>query len=185
VLVDILAELRQRGMNARLLIVGDGERPRDRSMIEAQAEQSGVLSHVEITGFLPQVDAWTRLREADVCLSPFYPTPILDSTSPTKLIEYMALGVPVVANDHPEQRPILRQSRAGVRVPWGARFFARAVCWLMQRSPEERREMGARGRAWVEANRTYARIADGVERTCLDLLGGGSATGETTEGASV
>lgn len=31
--------------------------------------------------------------------------------------------------------------------------------------------MGARGRAWVEQNRTYARIADDVERVCLDVIG--------------
>jgi hypothetical protein len=31
--------------------------------------------------------------------------------------------------------------------------------------------MGARGRAWVEQHRTYARIADDVERVCLDLIG--------------
>jgi hypothetical protein len=30
--------------------------------------------------------------------------------------------------------------------------------------------MGARGRAWVEQNRTYARIADEVELTCIEVI---------------
>ncbi len=110
------------------------------------------------------------LASADICLSPIHRSPILDVGSPTKLIEYLALGMPVVANDHPEQKVILQASRAGVCVPWGAQYFARAVRWLMRRSPAEREAMGSRGRAWVETNRTYALIAADVERTCIAVL---------------
>jgi glycosyltransferase involved in cell wall biosynthesis len=125
---------------------------------------------MEVTGFLPQSAALARVQTADICLSPFFPSPVLCSTSPTKLVEYLALGCPVVANDHPEQRLILRESRAGVCVPWGAAYFARAVCWLMTRTPEERVAMGTRGRAWVEKNRTYSRIADDVENAFTRIL---------------
>ena len=169
-LVEMLALLRNAGTNTRLLFVGSADRPRDQLMLGHRAERLGISGHVEITGFLPQRQALERVACADICLSPIFRSPILDVGSPTKLIEYLALGIPVVANDHPEQRQILHESRAGVCVPWGARHFARAVGWLMQRSAEERTAMGARGRAWVEANRTYARIADDVERTCLTVL---------------
>jgi len=170
VLVDMLALLRSSGMNARLLLVGHAENPRDRLLLEQRAAERNVTPHLEITGFLPQSEALKRISEAHVGLSPFYPSPILDVASPTKLVEYLALGMPVVANDHPEQRLILRETRAGVCVPWGARHFARAVRWLMSRSRAERAEMGARGRTWVEQNRTYARIADDVERTCIEVI---------------
>jgi glycosyltransferase involved in cell wall biosynthesis len=173
ILVQMLAQLRQRGMSARLLFVGDADRPRDRSMLEQCGSELGVAQHMEITGFLPQAEALARVQEADICLSPFYPSPVLASTSPTKLVEYLALGCPVVANDHPEQRLILRESRAGVCVPWGARHFARGVYWLMSRSPAERTAMGFRGREWVEGNRTYTRIADEMERTLTTVLGRG------------
>lgn len=170
VLVDMLAELRRDGVGARLLLVGDSDNPRGRETIERRAGELGVTSHVEITGFLPQREALARIGRADVCISPIYRSPLLDVGSPTKMIEYMALGLPVVANDHPEQRAILHEARAGICVPWAPRHFARAVRWLMSRSAVERAAMGARGRAWVENNRTYARIADEVERTCLDVI---------------
>ena len=170
VLVDMLSSLRKGGMDARLLLVGDAERPRDRALLERHAQSRDVLEYVEITGFLPQPAALRRLAEADACLSPFPPTPVMLASSPTKLIEYMAMGLPVVASDHPEQRSILRESRAGVRVPWGAQHFARAVRWIMSRSPAERAAMGVRGRAWVESHRTYVRIAEGVERVCLAVM---------------
>ena len=170
VLVDMLALLRRDGAEARLLLVGDAENPRGRELIEQRAAELGVMRHVEITGFLPQPEALERVAGVDVCLSPIYRSPLLDVGSPTKMIEYMALGMPVVANDHPEQRSILREARAGVCVPWAPRHFARAVRWLMTRSAAERAAMGARGRAWVEGNRTYASIGDEVERTCLDVI---------------
>jgi hypothetical protein len=43
----------------------------------------------------------------------------LNPASPTKLVEYMALGKAVVANDHPDQRMVLEQSGAGICVTVG------------------------------------------------------------------
>jgi hypothetical protein len=156
-------DLGRRGIDARMLFVGDGERASDRQVIEERARQLGVQDRIEITGFMDRSAALQRMLEVDIALSPFFPTPILLSTSPTKLIEYMALGLPVIANDHPEQRLILRESRAGVRIPWGGRHFARAVAYLCGLTDEQRRDMGQCGREWVRQNRTYDHIADRVE----------------------
>lgn len=170
VLVEMLALLRSGGMNARLLLVGDAPNPADRHVLERRIEELRLAKHVIITGALPHTEALGRVSRAHVCLSPIFRSPLLDVGSPTKLIEYLALGLAVVANDHPEQRLILRETKAGVCVPWSARHFARAVSWLMSRPPEVRAEMGRRGRAWVERTRSYARIGDDVERTWLDVL---------------
>lgn len=170
VLVDMLAYLRRDGMDAKLLLIGHADRPRDRAALERHAVSLGLAQHIEITGALPQPQALSRIVTADICLSPIHRSPVFDVGSPTKLIEYLALGMPVIANDHPEQRLILHESRAGVCTPWGARHFARGVRWLMKRSAAERTAMGARGRVWVEANRTYRKIADDVERTCFALV---------------
>lgn len=170
-LVDMLAHLQRSSVPARLLLVGDAQMAADRHAIEKRARDLGVAERIEITGFLPRSQALARIVQADVALSPFFPTRILLSTSPTKLVEYLALGLPVVANDHPEQRLVLKASRAGLCVPWGARYFARAVRWLASRSAEERGEMGRRGRHWVEAHRTYEHIADRVDGVYRTLAG--------------
>jgi len=170
VLVDMLDLLLRSGLATRLLFIGGGDDPEDRPRLERRAAQLGVLQHIEITGFLPRQAALARVQAADICLSPFFPTPVLRSTSPTKLVEYLALGLPVVANDHPEQRRVLHESRAGVCVPWGARHFARGVRWLAAHSCAERRRIGERGRQWVLAHRTYGRIADDLEGKYLELL---------------
>lgn len=177
ILVDMLGVLVTASKQVRLLLIGDGDRVGQREALIHRATALGVVERLEITGFLPHSDALHRLSGADICLSPFYPSPILDSTSPTKLVEYLALGLPVVANDHPEQRLVLRSCRAGICVPWGARFFARGVSALLSLTPAERSEMGARGRAWVEANRTYKRIADDFEKAYFLALSAPAGNG--------
>ena len=122
-LVRCLAVVLSERPEARLLLVGAGNKPSDEEQIRSEARRLGVLDRLEITGFLPRKEALRLISEAAVCVSPFYPTPILNSTSPTKLIEYMALGRPVVANDHPEQRLVLEQSRAGLCVPYDESAF--------------------------------------------------------------
>ena len=168
--MDTLAIVGSKGLDARLLLVGDGDKPADRQIILDRAAELGLQQHIEITGMLPREAALQRILQADIVLSPFYPTLVLQSTSPTKLVEYLALGIPVVANHHPEQRRVLRATRAGVCVPWRARHFARGVLWLAQRSREERARMIERGRRWVTDNRTYAHIADDLERKYQELL---------------
>jgi glycosyltransferase involved in cell wall biosynthesis len=159
--VRCLAIVLREWPEASLLLVGAGNQPSDEEEIRAQARKLDVLDRLEITGFRPRKEALGLISEADVCVSPFYPTPILNSTSPTKLIEYMALGRPVVANDHPEQRLVLEQSRAGLCVPYEENAFAGAILHLLNH-PEEGEAMGRRGREYVKTHRDYGRIASVV-----------------------
>jgi glycosyltransferase involved in cell wall biosynthesis len=171
-LVRCLARVLSVRPEARLLLVGAGNDPGDEEQIRGEARRLGILDRIEITGFLPRKKALLRISEATVCVSPFYPTPILNSTSPTKLIEYMALERPVVANDHPEQRLVLKQSQAGLCVPYDESAFAAAILRLLNH-PEEAEAMGKRGRKYAENHRDYGRIADAVAieyRNISDLM---------------
>lgn len=166
VLIEMLPILKQRGIHARLLLIGDSAKPEDRRNLEQLASALQVSDLVTITGFLPRRDALNLARTADIGVSPFFPSKVLDVASPTKLIEYLALGLPVVANAHPDQSAVLKACRSGVCVPWGARHFARAITWISRRSEAQLTAMGQRGRDWVLANRSYDRIADDFEVGC-------------------
>ncbi len=122
-------------------------------------------------GQLPREEALAYVREADVCASPFFPSPVLRSASPTKLIEYMAMGKAVVANDHPEQARVIAESGAGLCVPWEEEPFAAAIAALLE-DPRGARRMGECGRRWVIDHRAYNVIADTVERRMLDIVEG-------------
>ena len=160
--IRVFAKVLQKVPDAVLYMVGDGEDPEDIEIIKNEVKRLGINGNVRFTGNLPRREALSYVSRADVCVSPFYPTPILNSTSPTKLIEYMAMGKPVVANDHPEQSLVISESGGGICVSYSEELFAEAIVELLDQ-PEVAARMGARGRRYVEQSRTYVRIAQMVE----------------------
>ena len=69
---------------------------------------------------------------------------------PTKLFEYLACGVPVVASDLPSIRALRDHGKWGILVdPDDPRAHANAIAYLLDH-PREAIEMGKRGRALVE-----------------------------------
>jgi glycosyltransferase involved in cell wall biosynthesis len=152
------------------VFVGEGDGPADRAFLERRAADLNLGAFVEFTGMLPMAAAHERVATAAVCVSPFYPIPILLSTSPTKISEYMALGRPVVANTHPEQSRIIAESGAGLCVDWSAEAFAAAIVQLLDDPPAAER-MGALGREYVRNHRIYPVVAPRVVAEYRRLLG--------------
>lgn len=157
---------------AKLYMVGDGDVPSERAALEQLAEDLGLRDSVIFTGFVPMEQAWMHAKTAAVCLSPFFPTPILASASPTKLVEYMALGRPIVCNDHPEQSEVIKASGVGICVPWNEMAFARAVTWVLQNGGEAEL-LASKGPAWVHSNRVYGKIAEVVYKVYKDKIRNG------------
>lgn len=168
-LVRMLARVRERIPGAELWLVGAGENADDEIPIRSEIARLGLQDAVHMTGMLPMTEAWRHVADADICLSPFYPTFILRSTSPTKLIEYLAMGKVVVANDHPEQTQVMRDSGCGATVPWGEQEFADEICRLLA-DPAAAAARAAKGPAWVRGRRTYSVVAAQVDRAYRELL---------------
>lgn len=168
-LVRVLKRVRERVPDARLLFVGKGEMPEDEALLRREAQRCGVSRAMTITGWLPFCEAWEHVRRAAVCVSPYYATPILLSTSPTKLVEYMALGRPVVASDHPEQSELVSQSGAGFVCSWDESEFAHAIVRLLD-DPRMGDAMGRAGRRFVAAHRSYNAMVDLVGRRYREVL---------------
>ena len=154
---------------ARLVFVGEGDVAEDRASLEAEVDRLALRGCVEFTGHLPRAQALSWIRQARVCLSPFYPTFVLRSASPTKLIEYMAYGKATLVNDHPEQAEIIAASSAGRCVEWDETVFAEAMREMLL-DESACAEMGRRGRLWVLQHRLYGRIASEVHGTYLGIL---------------
>jgi glycosyltransferase involved in cell wall biosynthesis len=154
---------------AKLYMVGDSENAEDLEYLKTEARNLKIDHATVFTGHLPRDKALEFVGKAAVGISPFFPTPILNSTSPTKLIEYMAMGTPVVANDHPEQRLVIDESKAGFCVRYNEEAFAEAILRLLK-DPVKSREMGISGAEYVLANRNYRVIADSLQKQYYALL---------------
>lgn len=166
--IEVFGKLKQRVPQARLYMVGAGDDESDIRRLEDLSVKLGVRDSVVFTGNLPREEALNYVYHAAVCLSPFYPTPILNSTSPTKLVEYMSMGKPVVANDHPEQSQVIGESGAGFCVPWDVGAFAEAIERILC-DKALAGAMGAAGREYVKSHRDYSRIADKVEQRLMTV----------------
>ena len=139
---------------ARLTFVGSGWMPDDEHLLRVEAQRLGLGSSVTITGWLPAAEAWQHVRHAALCVSPPLPASALRSTPPAKLIEYLALGKPVVATDDPEQVEVLRQSGAGIVCGSSEPEFAAAIAELLE-DPARAVRMGIAGRRYVALHRTH------------------------------
>ncbi|MCV2422815.1 glycosyltransferase [Paucibacter sp. DJ2R-2] len=168
-LLQVLALVREAEPSALLLLVGDGASPDEQAWIRERIASSGLSDHVSLTGWLPQSDALPFLKCAAVGLSPVPRGPLFDVSTPTKTLEYLALGIPCVCNDIPDQKYVIEVSGGGVCVPMEARLFADA-CLQLLREPEAAASAGARGRAWVKDNRSYDAIAANVAAVYRRLL---------------
>lgn len=169
-LFDMLALVRQQAPDALLVLVGDTNHTEHRAWLVQQAELAGVANHVVWTGWLPMVEGWLYLRAAAVALSPVPRGALLDAGSPTKLCEYLALGVPVVCNDNPDQAAVIRQSGAGRCVPYTAEAFAAAALELLACNALQRNDLARAGRRFVENYRDYRQIAREVAAVYQQLL---------------
>jgi glycosyltransferase involved in cell wall biosynthesis len=114
----------------------------------ALSEQLGLTDMVEFPGRVPDEFVQRCLSTADVCLSPDPLNPLNDVSTMNKVVEYLAMGRPVVSFDLVEAR--VSAGEAAVYVPANdERAFATAIDALL-RDPERRRQMGEWGRNRVE-----------------------------------
>ena len=169
-LLEAIQLVKTEAPNAQLMFVGDGDVSSERLALMKKARVMGLENHVVFTGFVPMEQAWRLAASASVCVSPFFPSSILASASPTKLVEYLALGRPVVCNTHPEQSRIVQESGSGLCVEWSAQAFAKAIVQLLL-DPSESEVMAAKGPAWAASNRSYPIVAKALFMRYQSLLG--------------
>jgi glycosyltransferase involved in cell wall biosynthesis len=130
-LLDVAERLRVHLPESLLVIVGDAPSPDEMAWMRQAIAARGLGEHVLLTGWLPQQAALGYAVRAEVGLSPIPRGTLFDVSSPTKLVEYLALGIPAVANDIPDQALVIEQSGAGLCVPMHADAFAAATLRLL------------------------------------------------------
>lgn len=162
ILFEMLAIVKQQFPNVLLVLAGDAYEEVQLQWLKMKANEAGVSEQLIWTGWLPRDQAWRYVRAAELGLSPFPRGYLLDSASPTKVPEYLALGLPVVCNDNPDQEQIIRQSGAGICVPYTAGDFASAVIKMLAMDNGERNEMVRKGKDYVSQYRDYRQIGSNV-----------------------
>jgi glycosyltransferase involved in cell wall biosynthesis len=140
-LVEAVADLRARGVDVRLTLVGDGP---SRPSIEAQVARLGLRDHVHLTGAVGQDEIVERYAGADVFCLPSFAEGV-----PVVLMEAMATELPVVTTRITGVPELVDDGQNGVLVrPGRADALADALAGLAK-DPDRRRHLGAAGRRTV------------------------------------
>jgi len=115
--VDVLLRALPRIPDERLIVVGGSGESLDRA--KRIAGEAGVAERVDFRGTVPHVEVRGFLAAARVAVVPNRAEGVSKYTSPLKLFEAMAAGVPVVASDLPSLREVLRDGENALLVPPG------------------------------------------------------------------
>ncbi len=150
--VGILAD---RGVDVRLVLVGDGELgPR----LRRHSNRLGIDSRVELAGAVGQDDMARYYVDADVFCLPSFAEGV-----PVVLMEAMATGRPVVATRIAGIPELVEEGVSGLLVAPGNVTELASALERLASSPEERESMGVAGRRKVvenfDAERCAARLA--------------------------
>jgi len=117
--------------------------------LRAQSVALGIADYVTFAGRVPDRELIEMLNTADVCVSPDEVNEMNDKSTMNKVMEYMALGKPIVQFETTEGR-VSAQSAALYARPNDARDLAENVLELLA-DPDRRRVMGGVGRERVRS----------------------------------
>jgi glycosyltransferase involved in cell wall biosynthesis len=168
-LLELAEALRQHRPDIVLVIAGDAPSADEMAWMRAAIVARGLQEHVLLTGWLPQREALGYALRAEVGVSPIPRGMLFDVSSPTKLVEYLALGLAGVANDIPDQQLVIERSQAGLAAPMEAEPFAQAVLRLLG-DDSLRAACAARGPGWVRGERSYEVLAVSVARAYAAIV---------------
>lgn len=125
------------------------------SEIANRAAAPEVQGRVHVLPAVPPTELVSWVAAADVVAMPIQPSTLNHRlTTPNKLFEAMAAGVPVVASDLPGMAAIVRETRCGLLVdPTDPVAIAAAIREILDAPPDERRAW--RQRSLAAAHETY------------------------------
>ncbi len=129
------------GKDVYFTVVGSGT---DLDKMKRYSQDLGIESYVSFLGRLPDAEMQSVLASADVCVNPDVFSVLNNLSTMNKIIEYMALGVPIVQFDLQEGRYSAGEASLYAD-PDDPISFAQKINTLLE-SPELRSEMGDYGR---------------------------------------
>ena len=159
------AILRERGVAVRLKLAGDVISQEYLRSLWCEADRLNIRDLIDYRGMLPRQEAIILQKEASIGLVPYLPVANSVAGMPNKLVECMAVGIPVVFSDFSNYRNIAGTSGAGIAVdPTRPGGIADAIEYLVH-NPDIARQMGEAGKRAV-----YERFNWNLERIKLVKL---------------
>jgi len=157
------------------VVIGDGD---SLAELRSLAVELRLDNCVMFTGFIPDEDMVKYLSTVDICLDPNPSSPLNDVSTWIKVMEYMALGKPVVSFDLKETR-VSAGNAALYATPNDEAEFARRIATLMD-DESLRARMGEVGTMRVRNELGWHVTSQNLLRAYEFLLGSGAEQADRT-----
>jgi glycosyltransferase involved in cell wall biosynthesis len=169
--VAAIAVLNRRGLRVPLVLAGTPVSADYLEWLLSEAARLGVEDLVTYKGVLSKSDAILLQNRTSIGLVPYLPLGNNIVGMPNKLLESMALGLPVVYSDFPSYQEVAGTYRAGVAVdPTDPERIADAIEYLIN-NPESARQMGENGQRGVRERFNWSVERDKLLELYRDVLG--------------
>ena len=113
-LLEIAARCRSRGLDLPFLMTDRFPDDAFRRRFLGEVDRLGLADRVIIRPFMAAHDIMSLLNQATIAISPNLRVPTQEKGIHTKLFEYMAAGLPIVASDLPNQIEYVGGASAGL-----------------------------------------------------------------------
>jgi glycosyltransferase involved in cell wall biosynthesis len=154
--LELLLDAVARVPGLALVIIGDGPA---RAHIESRARVLGFFDNLVVTGRVPHSKMPEYLAALDIAVVPDERTGV---ASPMKLLEYMAMGLAVVAPDLPNIRDIVAPGVDGMLFRSGDPSDLSGVLARLAADPLLRARLGMNARLKIRQTRTWTHNAKAV-----------------------
>jgi lipopolysaccharide/colanic/teichoic acid biosynthesis glycosyltransferase len=160
VVLEAARKLRDVQPDLMFLLVGEGA---EKEKLQAMAERE-LLSNVRFLNQQPRDTIPLFINASDVCLVLLRKAELFTTVLPSKMLEFMACGRPVVLGVDGQARRILDQAQAGIYTTPGDAASLTQVVMDLYRDSDLRGRLGENGRNFIVKH--YSR-----EQKALEYLG--------------
>ena len=133
---------------------------------------------VNFTGRIPDQELLEILSTSDVCVNPDKPCEMNNMSTMIKIMEYMALGKPIVQFDLSEGRFSAGEASLYADTGNAVADFASKILWLLER-PAERERMAVYGRERVERELAWEHSVPNLLAAYEEVFGGRPSLGKS------
>lgn len=152
-MVEVGRALRASGPRAPVLhVIGPARDAATQHALDEAAAAGDLVWH----GFVPAEQAGAMLDGALAGLSLLHDLPNYRPSTPTKVVEYLAHGVPAVTTPLPLAVELVEACDGGVVVPFGDAAAAVGAVLALHADPERAAQMGRRGHALARERYDWA-----------------------------
>ena len=166
-ILQAATQLRESLPRVLFILVGEGA---EKERIAAQARSLG-LTNVRIVNQQPRERIPEYICASDACLVLLKDTPLFRTVIPTKMLEFMSCGRPVILGVDGQAREIMEEANAGLFIPPGdATALSQAIVRLSS-DTKLRDTLGTNGRRHILLHFSRQKTAEAYLQMLSTLVG--------------